>query len=105
MTRAKGLALSGFRPKLHSRTESSSLESLDIRSGKSGHESRQGPRRISEFRPKLHSRAESLSFESLVIRSGKSEHESREGPRRIRIQTQIAESRREFDFWKSSHTA
>ena len=30
MSRAKGRAASGFRPKLHSRTESLSLESLDM---------------------------------------------------------------------------
>ena len=46
MSRAKVCAASGFRPNLHSRAESLSLESLDIRSGKSGHESRQGLRRI-----------------------------------------------------------
>ena len=46
MSRAKGRAASGIRHKLHSRAESLSLESLDIRSGKSGHESRQGSRRF-----------------------------------------------------------
>ena len=46
MSRAKGRAASGFRLKLHSRAECLSLESLDIRSGKSGDESRQGSRRI-----------------------------------------------------------
>ena len=46
MSRAKGRALSGFRPKLHSRDESLSLENLVIRSGKSGYETRQGLRRI-----------------------------------------------------------
>ena len=60
-------------------------------------------RAASGFRPKLHSRAESSSFESLVIRSGKSGHESRQGPRRIRIQSQIAESRREFASGRSGH--
>ena len=64
MSRARSRATSGFRPKLHSRAESLSLESLDIRSGKSGHESRQG-HAASGFRPKLHSRAESLSLQSL----------------------------------------
>ena len=43
---AARLYQSGFRPKLHCRAESLSLESLDTRSGKSGHESRQGSRRI-----------------------------------------------------------
>ena len=42
MNRAMGHATSGFRPKLYSRAESLSLESLEIRSGKSGHESRHG---------------------------------------------------------------
>ena len=40
---AANRASSGFRPKLHSRAASLSL---DIRSGNSGHESRQGSRRI-----------------------------------------------------------
>ena len=46
MIRAKGRAATGFRPKVQSRAESLSLESLDIRSGKSQNESRQGSRRI-----------------------------------------------------------
>ena len=62
MSRAKGRAASAFRPKLHSRAESLSLESLDM--------SRHKGRAASGFRPKLHSRAESLSLESLDIRSG-----------------------------------
>ena len=40
MSRAKGRTSSGFRLKLHSRADSLSLESLDIRSGKHGQESR-----------------------------------------------------------------
>ena len=39
MSRAMGRAASGFRPKLHNRAESLSFERLDIRSGKSRHES------------------------------------------------------------------
>ena len=62
MSRAKGDAASGFRSKLHSLSESFSLENLDIRSAKSGQESLQ-------LRPKLQSRAESLILESLVRRS------------------------------------
>ena len=46
MSRAKGRIASEFRPKLHSRVESLSLESLGIKSKKSGHDSRQGSRRI-----------------------------------------------------------
>ena len=46
MSRAKGRAASGFSPKLQILANSVSLESLDISSGKSGHESRQGSRRI-----------------------------------------------------------
>ena len=46
MSRAKGRAATGFRPKMQSRAESLSLESLDIRSGKSQNESRQMSRRI-----------------------------------------------------------
>ena len=84
MSRTKGRAASGFRPKLHSRAESLSLESLDIKSGKSGQESRQGSRRL-RFRPKLRSRAESLSLECLDIKSENSGHESHQGSRRIRI--------------------
>ena len=45
MNRAMGHATSGFRSKLHSRAESLSLESLEIRSTKSGHESRRGSRK------------------------------------------------------------
>ena len=45
MSRAKGRAATGFSPKLQILANSLSLESLDIRSGKSGHESRQGSRR------------------------------------------------------------
>ena len=46
MNNPTGRAASGFRLKLQIRAKSSSRESLDIRSGKSGHESRQGSRRI-----------------------------------------------------------
>ena len=46
MNRAKGCAASGFRRKLQRHAEKLSLESLDIRSEKSGTESRQGSRRI-----------------------------------------------------------
>ena len=46
MSRAKGGAVFGFTTKLHDRTECLSLESLDKRSGMSGHESRDGSRRI-----------------------------------------------------------
>ena len=46
MSRANGRTTSGFRPKLHSRAESFSLENLGIKSGKSGQESLQGSRRI-----------------------------------------------------------
>ena len=69
MSRAKGRAASGFRPKLQNCAECSSRESLDIRSGKCGNESRQG-RAASGFGPKLHIRAKSLSVESHVIKSG-----------------------------------
>ena len=41
MSRARGWAASGFRSKLQSRAERLSLESRDIRSGKSGHGLRQ----------------------------------------------------------------
>ena len=60
MSRAKGRAEFGFRPKLHSRAESLSLESLDMSRAKGS--------ATSGFRPKLHSRAESLSLESLDFR-------------------------------------
>ena len=46
MNRAKGPAASGFRPKLKFRAKSLSVESLDLRPGKSGHEPRQGARFI-----------------------------------------------------------
>ena len=46
MNRPMGRAASGFSPKLQILADSLSLESLDIRSGKSGHESHQGSRRI-----------------------------------------------------------
>ena len=84
MSRSKVRAASGFSPKLQILANSVSLESLDISSGKSGHESRQG-RAASGFSPKLQIRAKSSSRESLDIRSGKSGHESRQGSRRIRI--------------------
>ena len=84
MSRSKGRAASGIRPKWHSRAESLNLESLVIRSRKSGHESRHGPRRI-RLGTKLQSRAKSLSLQSLDIRSGKSQNESRQGSRRNRI--------------------
>ena len=102
MSRVNGRAASGFRPKLHSRTEKSSLESLEKMSGLSGTTCAKG-RAPSGFRPKLQIRAKSLKLESLDIRSGKSGHESRQGPSRLRIQTQIAESRREFDSGKAGH--
>ena len=46
MSRAKGGSAFGLTTKLHDRAESLSLESLDKRSGMSGHESRDGSRRI-----------------------------------------------------------
>ena len=84
MSRVKGRAASEFRPKLHSLTESSSLESLGKRSGMSGM-TRAKSRAPSGFRPKLHIRAKSLILENLDLRYGKSGHESRQGPRRIHI--------------------
>ena len=45
MSRAKDSDASRFRPNLHSRAESLSLESLGIRSGKAGYESRRGSRK------------------------------------------------------------
>ena len=87
---------------LHSRNESSSLQILEKRSGISGMTRAKGCA-ASGFRPKLQIRSKSLSLESLVIRSRKSGHESRQGPSRLGIQTQIAESRREFDSRKAGH--
>ena len=78
MSRAKRRAASGFRPKLHSRAERLSPQSLDIRS-ESLDLSRAKGRAASGFRPKLHSRAKSLSLQSLDIRCEKSGHESRQG--------------------------
>ena len=46
MNRAKDCAASGFRPKLQRHAENLSLESLDLRTEKSGLESRQGSRLI-----------------------------------------------------------
>ena len=46
MSRAKGRAASGFSPKLQILANNLSVESLVIRSGKSGHESPHGSRRI-----------------------------------------------------------
>ena len=57
-------AASGFGRKLQSRAESLNIESLVIRSRKSGMTRAKG-RAASGFRPKLQSRAESLSLESL----------------------------------------
>ena len=45
MSRARDRDASRFRPKLHSRAESLSLESLGKRSGKAGYESRRGSRK------------------------------------------------------------
>ena len=80
MGRAKGRAASGFRPKLHSRAESLSLECLEMSravgrvslylpklSRESLVKSRAKGRAASGFRPKLHSRTESLNLESLDI--------------------------------------
>ena len=84
MSSAKGGAAFEFTFKMHDRAESFVLESLDIKSGKSG-KSRAKDCAASGFRPKLQSRAESLSLESLDKRSGMSGHESRQGSRRILI--------------------
>ena len=46
MSRSKGRAASGFRPKLQSRAENLSLEGLEKMSGMSGDELLQGSRRI-----------------------------------------------------------
>ena len=102
MNHPTGRAASGFRLKLQVRAKNSSRESLDIRSGKSGHESRQG-RAASGFSPKLQILANSLSLESLDIKSGKSGHESRQGSRQIRIQTQTADLRQQLESGKSAH--
>ena len=45
MSRTKGRAASGFKPKLHGRSENLSLEKLCIKSGKSRHESHRGSRK------------------------------------------------------------
>ena len=89
MSSAKGDAAFEFTIKMHDRVESFVLESLDIKSGKSGQESRQGLP-ASGFRPKVRSHAECLSLESMDISCGESGHESRQGSRRLRIYNQTA---------------